>query len=192
MSEIVERDEFDFSGLEPVYVSVKGPDGREYELREASGAAGKKYKNARTKGLHFAAGELSQLEGAGELEPLLVSLCLFDVTQGGAGGVSNAARPLTQPFVEKTFKARMIKKLYDKAYEISDLAEGNPTQDALKLAFARADSPIKYEDLKTFVDEKLVQKEYKVLRTLFKEDPSKNSQMSTTTGSESATPSEED
>lgn len=191
MSEVTERDEWDFSGLEPKFKSLTGPDGKRYEMREASGTAGKKFKNARTKGLHFAGGELSQLDGVGDLEPLLVSLCLFDITQGGEGGVSPAARPLSQAFVEQTFKASQIKKMYDYIYEISDLAEGNPTGDAVLKALSRADAPISYSDLKRFVEEKCVQKEYKPLQILFKEDPSKNLQRSMMTGSELPTPSEE-
>jgi len=102
--------------------------GEDYVLREASGDAGCKYRNALLACTTLTDGKPSRIEGMADVEPLLVSLCLF--TQGG--------RPVTVPKV-RSWPSRVVKALFEKIKEISDLDEEeedeegnrveNPTQE---------------------------------------------------------------
>lgn len=167
--------EFDFGDLTPVEIDVVGPDKLKYVLKEANGHAAKVFNNARTQGIVFDDGKLKSITGAGELEPLLVSLCLF-----GEGD-----RPVQQKVIEK-WPERVVKKLFNKAKEISHLLEEvNPLKGALEVALTHKDSPVSFEDFKSFVDS-LDDKRVKSLKDLLEkdEDAVKNSPQSTTVGSE--------
>jgi hypothetical protein len=134
----------DFSKLQTVELSVIGPDGDNYILREANGRAAKIFNNARISGVTLEDGKPKSLSGIGDLEPLLVSLCLFGEND----------RPLTVSFVEK-WPSRVVKKLYNKAREISDLDEGemeNELVTALKKCLDSNGSPMSYVQFKSYVE----------------------------------------
>lgn len=172
------QDAFDFSNIVIQEIPVQGPDGKEYILREATGAAAKKFNNARTGGIELKDGKPAGLHDVGDLEPLLVSLCLF-----GEPG----ARPVTQKFVE-SWPARVVTKLYDKAREISmlDASGANPVKTAFERALLLRDSPVELSAMTEFIkglpkDED----EWDPLRTLFADDDTaKNLPSSTQDGSE--------
>lgn len=113
-------DELDFSDLKPVQIPVKLPavyaNGSTFMLCEASAGAAKAYRNAATKMAKFTMdGDKPKVTGIGDignLEPIVVSECLFRV--GGNGELSS----VTLPFVEG-LPERIVKQLYDRAMEIS-------------------------------------------------------------------------
>jgi hypothetical protein len=85
--------------------------GEPYTLREASADAAVKYRNASSAGATMKDGTVT-VGRVGDVEPILVSLCLFD--QHGR------AVPL---HVVKTWPARVTKALFTKIKEVSDLSE---------------------------------------------------------------------
>ena len=109
-----EQFSFDLAPVEVKYTI----GGSEYTLREASGGAAKRYREASIAGARMTVNEddntrtVERMEGIGGLESLLVSLCLFDAK--GA--------PVPRATVEG-WPARIQRALFDKAKEISDLDE---------------------------------------------------------------------
>jgi hypothetical protein len=104
-------DSLRFEDITPIEVPVH-IHGVDYVLRETSGEAAVKYNDARLACNEYQDGKLVRVHGLADLEPLLVSLCLF--TQEGS-------------LVSKTtilgWPARVQKALYDKAREISGMNE---------------------------------------------------------------------
>ncbi len=93
-----------------------------YILREASGKAACLYRNAMFS--HTALGPEGNpvsFKGMADIEPLLVSLCLFRAE----GNV-----PITIEAVRE-WPSRILTSLYDKAKEISNLAEDEDTTESL-------------------------------------------------------------
>lgn len=91
-------------------VSIRGVA---YVLKEASGDAAAKYRNACLRATRVGKdGKFSAVDGIADVEPLLVSLCLF--TQEGKR-VSDS--------VVRGFPSKAVKALFDKAKEISGLNE---------------------------------------------------------------------
>jgi hypothetical protein len=114
-------DEFNFDTLAPIEVPVKIA-GRNYVLREATGEAAGKYRAASLRGAEITHDDetgqrtIKRLESAADVEPLLVSLCLFDVTDG--------ERTVSIETV-KAWPARVQRALFEKAKEISQLDEAD-------------------------------------------------------------------
>lgn len=91
---------------EPVKLS-----GKAYSLREASGDAATKFANARLNCIKLGPdGKPQTVRGVADVEPLLVSLCLFDET---GNNVPEAT--------VRSWPARVQKVLYDRAKEMSHL-----------------------------------------------------------------------
>ncbi len=93
-----------------------------YILREASGKAACIYRNAMfghtTLGPE---GNPVSFRGIADIEPLLVSLCLFK---------AEGNTPVTIEVVRE-WPSRILTSLYDKAKEISNLAEDEDTEESL-------------------------------------------------------------
>lgn len=118
-------DELNFD-IAPCEVSVtvrdKSGQSRSYLLRETDGMTAQQYRNAVMKGMHFGPdGKPCRLEGIADVEPLLVSRCLFDVDTG-------KSIPLT---VVQGWPSRVLKVLYAKVKEISGLDEKPETRESL-------------------------------------------------------------
>lgn len=97
--------------------------GEKYELREASGAASVKYKNAVMSGMVLGPdGKPTSAKNLADTEPFLVSLCLFKI---GSEKPVELATVLSWP-------SRVQKRLYKLVKEISDLDETKATDDAAK------------------------------------------------------------
>jgi hypothetical protein len=96
-----------FDNLDPIEIKVTVGN-KTYFLKEASGDAACKFDNARSATYEYNEGKLTKVHNPGDLEPLLVSLCLFD----GDGN------PVPEADIRK-WPARIQSKLYDKAREIS-------------------------------------------------------------------------
>ncbi|MFA5376327.1 MAG: hypothetical protein WC455_11335 [Dehalococcoidia bacterium] len=91
---------------EPVKLS-----GKDYSLREASGDAATKFANARLSCIKLGPdGKPQTVRGIADVEPLLVSLCLFD----------ESGKNVPEATV-RSWPARVQKVLYDRAKEMSHL-----------------------------------------------------------------------
>lgn len=117
-----------------------------YLLIEATGDAVRQWRNARLKASKLEDGKLVSMEGLADIEPLLVSLCLYNLDQ-------TTATP-TQPPHDIVFKGQVAKEvvgawparvqtaLYERIKKISDLldeekktpAQQKEEEDALKKA----------------------------------------------------------
>lgn len=169
-------DEFDFSDLEVVEIPVTAPDKSKYLLKVASGAAAAQFRNERTKCFSYtSSGQVSKVEGLADIEPLLVSLCLFTAEDN---------KPVSK-FLVKSWPSPMVKKLYGKAIEISSLDESSPDRKQLGEALALEGSPISLADLQKYIVG-LDPVKYKALQLWSKpttEEDAKNSQSAMTGGS---------
>lgn len=104
----------DFGILSPTEIPVK-INGVEYLLKEATGDAVCQYRNATIKSMKFSdQGKATGFDGVADSEPLLVSLCLFN-SEGNNVDIATVRK----------WPAHVMKALFNKAKEISDLAEGN-------------------------------------------------------------------
>jgi hypothetical protein len=108
-----------FEDLTPVEVPVT-IGGKRYKLREADGETAVKYRNAAAACTKIGTGgKFSELRGVGDLEPLLVSLCLVD----------EAGNRVPESTV-RTWPNRVQRALFDRAKEISHLGEEEPSDEA--------------------------------------------------------------
>ena len=110
-----------FESLEPVTFPFKIKDAKtnsfiQYYLREATEDAAVKYRNAAMRAARFTDGKLSSVEGVADVEPLLVSLCLYQITPKGDVPVQLATI--------RGWPARIVKPLFEKAKQLSNLDEG--------------------------------------------------------------------
>lgn len=128
---------FDFDSmpdLEPKTVRGIKYRGKSYVLRTASAGAGVKFKNARLRALRMDDGKLVAFEGAADVEPLLVSLCVFELVRTEDG--REVEKPVDEAVV-RGWPGEMVKKLFDKAMELSPFLEDSPTVDGLTKEIAR-------------------------------------------------------
>jgi len=132
----IDSTEFDFDSMETIEVPVKFK-GMDYVLREATSGAAKDFANARIARVKMSStGEATSYGSLGDLEPLLVSMCLFELN----------GKPVTVKFVE-SMPYRIQKTLYDKAKDISGMDDDDPLVVSLDLALSREDAPITKENL---------------------------------------------
>lgn len=123
-----EREDYDFSDLKIIEVPFKSPDGKRYVLREANGDVAAKYRNTLVKCTKLGPeGRPSGMEGIGELEPFLVSLCSFTVDEEP----TKNNKPVSASIV-RAWPSKMVKKLYAKAKEISELGEDDTIESLEK------------------------------------------------------------
>jgi hypothetical protein len=163
--------EINYDSVEKIEIPVKY-DGRRFLLREASGDAARKYNNARTAKLTFGkGGVVTKAEGMGDLEPLLVSLCLVELVLNSKTQ-QEEEKPVPMSEVGK-FPYKLQKKLHDTVKEISDLDESDkPLKKAFQKALGFDNAPITWDKLKSWVgalDED--DEEFDPLRSLFKDSP---------------------
>lgn len=100
-------------------------DGKRYLVTEASAGAAREYKNACFKATKLSAGKVSSLEGMADVEPLLVSLCTFEVPATGD------PIPVSRETVNG-WQHRMTQKIYDKIKEVSDLSDPTGEEGLVK------------------------------------------------------------
>ena len=113
--------EFDFDSLEVIEIPVK-MGGETYTLREASGDAAFKYRNMAMKCTKLGPdGKPSAVENIADIEPFLLSQCLFDS--------KNKLVPIAKI---RTWGNRTCQKLYAKVLEISELGADEDTESLEK------------------------------------------------------------
>lgn len=103
-----------FDTLQPVEVSVK-LGGEQYWLKEASEAAAVAYRNATAAAVKMEDGEVAGLGAVGDVEPILVSYCLWRETPEGRKPV-----PVS---VIRGWPAKVVKVLFTRIKDISELDE---------------------------------------------------------------------
>ncbi len=116
--------------LDTIQIPVEIGD-KEFVLREASGDTACKFTNAR-----MACGQMgpdntiASWRNIADTEPLLVSLCLFEIERGEDGSITQE-KP-TQISQIRKWPSRITKELYDKAKEISDIDTNDDLESLLK------------------------------------------------------------
>lgn len=107
--------------LTPRKVSVV-IDGKAYSLQEASGDAACRYRNALLDCTQLGPeGKPTKIKGMADVEPFLLSLCLYD--ENGKLVPANKIRQ---------WPSRIQKAIFEKLKEISELDEEEGQEDSLK------------------------------------------------------------
>lgn len=115
----------DFSDLKTIEIPFSFR-GKSYILREAGCDAACKWRNSILKGTRFAAdGKATQVENLADSEPLLVSLCCFELLNR-EGTVHYRPVPVQEV---RGWPSKMVKKLFETAKEISELGEEETVSD---------------------------------------------------------------
>jgi hypothetical protein len=121
----------EWDDLEPIQVPVRVGQKR-YVLREASEAAAATYRNAGLRSARMNDGKVVGIEGAADVQALLVSLCLFHFVAGKDG--QQLPIPVSLEAV-RSWPARVVLKLFERAKQISDLDE-TETREVLEKRLA--------------------------------------------------------
>lgn len=136
--------ELNFNDLTPIEVPVT-LGSKKYVLREASEGTSCTFNAARLRGSEITRGNdgkmtVRQLGGAADLQPLLVSLCLYAVGPDNKIVLLPNGDPDLKYLVPlatvRSWPARVVKPLFEKAKAISGLSEEGETQKDLEERFA--------------------------------------------------------
>lgn len=120
--------ELNFDDLLPIEMPVRHK-GKQYILREADGEAAVLWRNANMAGSKMdVATKVVTLGGnTADVQPLLVSLCLYEADGSGKLRLNKEGDPdkrfLVSLKVVKSWPERVVKSLFEHAKEISDLNE---------------------------------------------------------------------
>lgn len=118
----------DFSDLTEVAIPVTLPDGTKCLLVEANGEITRQYRNLTINNAIFGVeGKISKLQNVADAESLLVGGCLYKLDANG----NRPPKPVGQAFV-LTLGNRIVKPLFEKAKDISDLREEEETIEQLQ------------------------------------------------------------
>lgn len=124
---MVEELNFDDISLKEIPVSIER---KKYVLREATGDTACRYRNAV---LHCTElgpeGSPATIKGLADVEPFLVSLCLFETCLDERGNpTSERSVPVS---VIRKWPSRVQKALFERAKEISELSEEEEDLESL-------------------------------------------------------------
>jgi hypothetical protein len=115
-----------FDDLAPIEIPVTMGK-KQYILREASEAVAAKWRNHNMQGIRVVGGKVAGMDGVGDTQALLVSLCLCETDENGAVltiKVGNEEIPKTVPLAEvRRWHSRIVGPLFDRAKAISKLDE---------------------------------------------------------------------
>ena len=174
-------EEMDFSSIVPIRIPVTFPNGDKYVLCEASEGTAKKYQDRRLACITLGpSGKPQKLTGLAELQPFLVSMCLFPADKDG----EPTTKSVVQTLVE-SLPSKMVKKLHKAAMRISDLDEISEERTLLEKVMSIAGSPVTFADLRTWINT-VEDEEFASLKDWMKETPednAKNERVGTTGGS---------
>ncbi len=110
-----------FTDLSPIEIPATIGD-KSYVLREATGNVACRYRNALLACTQLGPeGKPSKITGMADVEPLLVSLCMFE----------DGTKPVPQATV-RAWPNRIVKSLFDRVKEISDLDEDDSLEGLKK------------------------------------------------------------
>lgn len=116
-------DSFNFDSLAPQETPVT-IEGKKYVLREPSEAAALRYRDACIRGAKMEDGVVT-MGAVAEAQPLLVSLCLFEIISEQNGEPKNVGVSLQ---TIKGWPTRVVKPLFEAAKEMGGLNEGTPEE----------------------------------------------------------------
>lgn len=154
----------DFSTLTIQEVAVISPEGTHYTLREANGKTATEHRNAIMSSTIFGPdGKVTGIKDLASVEARFIASCLWD--EKG----KNPSVTLVQ-----SWPARVQKKLYESAKDLSDFSEDTPLREALEKALALESCPIDGDVFAEWV-RSLDEEEYKPLIRLFGKSDLKNS-----------------
>lgn len=138
-SELANITSFDFDDITKQEVPVK-IQGKKYVLREATGDAVCKWRNSMMKSTRLSNdGKVTSMDGMADSEPLLVSLCLFELYEKVNG--SQGERQVDVKTV-RSWPARIQKSLFDKLKQMSQLDE-KETKESLRKSIADSQKRLK-------------------------------------------------
>ena len=103
-----------------------------YVLREASADAARQYRNSAATGATFKDGGVQTGSHVGDVQPLLVGLCLYEVLEWDEAtqkAVKVSITPVGYNTVLK-WNERIVKQLFDRAKAISNLGEQGEQEQA--------------------------------------------------------------
>ena len=115
----------------PSHVDVS-IDGKDYVLKEASASDAKEFRNAALKSFRFGedGGPESIVgDGVADADILLVSLCLYEKVENSEGE-TNLIK--VKKALVNSWPARVVKGLFEKAKDISDLGEDSDKDSLTK------------------------------------------------------------
>lgn len=123
-------EEMIFEDAAPVRIPVR-IKGTDYVLCEVSEGGATQWHNKRLASTKMINGQLASLEGMAELEPLLVSLCLFQPkTDSKSDKVTDVPVPIQ---VVRGFPHKIVKQIFERAKLISGLQQ----TDTIEIVKAR-------------------------------------------------------
>lgn len=115
-----------FDDIAPIEIPVRIGD-KSYILREATGEDARQWRNLNMKAAKFTSdGKVASMEGMADGQYFLVHRCIFSTN--GDGKRSDNPIPLV---MIKSWPERIIKSLFQKAKEISDLEEKPETRERI-------------------------------------------------------------
>ena len=118
----------DFPSIElpevPVVVS-----GHKYVIRKASSDVGRKYRSMSARCVKMTDGEMSGIDGIGDVQPFLLSLCLYQVTDDGG----RAPVPIG---TINCWPDDIVTPLFERARKLGNLQEAETT-DTLEKSIAK-------------------------------------------------------
>lgn len=124
MTEMLDLADLDFDSLELTEVPVK-LGGKKYILKEASIEAHRLYTNKAVGSTKLSKdGTVTSIVGAADIQPYLVSLCLF--YEGGDG----KHHPVSEQVI-KSWPSRVGKKLFQAIKQISDFKDEDDSRESL-------------------------------------------------------------
>lgn len=133
----------DFSDMEPFTIPFQ-VNGKNYELREPTCLAKKKYTNERLSRITFNKGAVTSVRDLGDLEPLLVSLCTFE---------EGAKKHVDVSLVE-SWPGRITSKLFEAAKTIAFEKDQDdlPIVQLLEALSKETSAPISKKDFLDWVE----------------------------------------
>lgn len=147
-------DELLFDTLIPAEVPVKirNKDGtvQSFVLREASAEAARQFRNCATRAAKMQDGRVTGVDGLADAEILLVSHCLFRQNVKADGTPQDV--PVSQGEL-RTWPSKVVSRLFERAKEISELSEDEPTVKALAVGLSREDAPVKLAVLRAWAEQ---------------------------------------
>ena len=145
----------------------------DYILLEADGSTGTAYRNAVVEGMTLGEnGKPTSINGVGSLPVMLVSKCLRLLKKDAQGNSTGERLPVAENKVAQ-FPERVVKALFERAKEISELGEEDDTLKKLRDVLSTEGAPCSYNDLIEHCKE-LEQKELVDWLTIEDEDSAGN------------------
>ena len=113
-----------FDDPEPISIDVTIKD-KLYKLKEPTADIAARYRSANARCARFDDGKMKSVDGVGDTDPYLVSMCLFEMATDGT------LKSVPIPTI-RSWKQSIVRDLADKLKEIGMLNDEKDTVDTLK------------------------------------------------------------